>query len=476
MVELNLITLEAIEQELGGLLVDLEEGTRSPTSIPGIPNTVDSIANAHARTMDKITRQLEKKQISVDVFNRKAHDAISKNFEKAHRIGRGKALDAGDKLWLQGAVQTEMKFAGKFGNDIVNDRMVMPRKRRASLYGTSIKASFWNAKVEAEGKKDPNVRISWVMNSRVENCVDCQLLSSSSPFNIRNLPTVPQASATICRTGCQCRLTFRSGPATRKERKDFEQYGNRKAESLGDMLAPGQPPKGLTLPNKAEQFFIDDMRNQINYNRRLIAQGNLTDDELRAAIAARKEANAALIEFVEDNKLHEVPFWSVDDVIDGAHIGARAEADIFSAGIDSDTLAFLGEKDLGPITVRYSKEVKDGFKIKGKYSTPKIEGLTEEEKSKEELEKESFSRFRRGASEYVLMGKTLKDTFDIIPRLFRLMVDAKKLRMGPLQLGDAVLAKTSIWLKGPELEVEALLKKLKGDIIATPVFLARRKD
>ena len=835
MSEINLITIEAIEREATALLLDLEEAVRSPSSIPGVPSSVDAIANAHARTMDRITRQLETKQISIDAFNRKAHDAISTNFEKAHRIGRGKALDAGDKLWLQGAVQTEMKFAGKFGNDIANNRMRMPRGKRAKMYSSAVRGNFWSAKVEAEGKKDPNVRITWklacftsnsltvntehdciplkdvrvgdlvwthknrlrkvlakpinkstsehsyavligeggklvgltsdhrlwtnegwktakevalgknekkenlldhilyglwesdlrckemlglsfqkfertkekvvrgfdrfgfssgtireilcklldrntletcyagkmdlgkaewdnterfnsssqkrkskrrqnrkfavdekgrtqqvasygikagnqeselawgknkislrnlwncilqifeqrkekkilfgqmwrregrenkclslrqlreriyskkfpykngrtkeyqksfllsellegtkgstfdrdkavwllreeynkntvpirrvevgqvlllktmcepgtalydlvveedhsfvvegmIVHNSAENCQDCLLLASMSPFNIRNLPTTPQSGGTLCRANCRCHLEFQSGPATRKEREDFNQYGNRKSETLSNMLSPGQPPKGLKLPNSAEQFLIDDLRNQINYNRRLIAQGNLSEAELKEAIFARKEANAQLIEFVDQNKIHEVPFWSVDDVIDGSHIGARAEADIFAAGIDSDSISELSKKEIDAILNRYKKEVGDSFAERATYVSPKIE---EVEKTKEQIEKESFSRFRRGMGEYVLMGRTLKDTFELVGQVISSMADKPKLRMGPLRMGDAILAKTSVWLKGPQEQVDKVIENLKGNFVATPVHMARRKD
>lgn len=190
---------------------------------------------------------------------------------------------------------------------------------------------------------------------------DCLVLAANSPYTKWNLPTVPKSGATRCLSNCKCKLTVTVGALSKEELADAAEYEFRKDQSLAEMMERPEPPKGLRWPNDAEQRHIDDLRHRINVNRRLIASGDLDKKALKDAIRARRDANDALIDFLEKNDVYDVPVWSVEDVLDERDIGRRAVKDIFRHGLDGKSLDKVEKRKLAALLDRYEREVGETF-------------------------------------------------------------------------------------------------------------------
>jgi hypothetical protein len=427
----------------------------------GLPGQVDNINARHFRAVDKLTSDLEAGKISLDKFDRGMHDSITTNFRDAYSVGRGKLLDAGDEEYLSRAVDTELGYARKFGRDIKEKRLRMPRTQRAAMYGNTVEGIAWNAKVESF---PDGALIGWLLGN-AEHCTDCLILASQSPFTKQTLPTTPRAGGTICRSRCKCRLTVKKGRLTRAEREQAEMYGEHRGETLAEMLTTPPPPKGMRLPTIDERLEIDRLRARINYNRRLIATSK-DKGKVREAIFARKRANKELIEFLDKTNVYEVPLWSVDEVITSADIGMRAEADIFRHGIDGATLDLLTRREIRTLIARYERELGEKFEDLEKYKRPKL-GKGQKAEAEEEDGEE-----RR--TEYSLVAKDLPSTFTLLGQAL-LVARGKDVQVGPLS--DQLLSMTYLWVKGPHAaDVVGELEDSKIDFVAVPVEIARRRE
>jgi hypothetical protein len=256
------------------------------------------------------------------------------------------------------------------------------------------------------------------------------------------------------------------------EREEVGEYSAHRGESLAEMLEPPPPPKGLRLPRTertipdmpSEREYIDELRHRIDTNRRKVALAK-TEKAKKAAIKLRKEANAELIEFLEKEKIWDTPLWSVDEVITEAHIGARAEVDIFRHGIDGESLGLMSEREVAALVRRYEKEIGEAFEDLEPYVAPKIEA-----------EKNVLSDKQNPV---VLIGSTLEAsevvlTADDLAGTMRLAARALAAARGrPVQVGpfsDQLLRRVYAWVKGPPGEVAAVLEELsRGDIGFTAV-------
>jgi len=156
-------------------------------------------------------------------------------------------------------------------------------------------------------------------------------------------------------SNCKCKLTFTTGVLRGDELDDVDEYAARRDQSLRELAEGPEPPKGLRRPDEIERKYIDSLRNRINYQRRVVATA-VDEDVIRKAASKRAALNKELIEFTEKNKIHEVPIWSVDDVIDERHIGRRAERELFRHGIDGRSLDLVQRKRLLSILDRYEDE------------------------------------------------------------------------------------------------------------------------
>jgi hypothetical protein len=315
-------------------------------------------------------------------------------------------------------------------------------------------------------KQPEGTRFRWVLG-KAEHCPDCIVLASQSPFTKQSLPTVPKAGATQCRSNCKCKLVVARGRMSARERADAKDAKDRKGESLADMMSfPAKLPKGMRLATGLERVNIDDLWSKINYQRRRIA--NLPDGKARrAAMGARKAANQELIEFLEANNIYETPLWSVDEVIDARHIGARAQADIYRHSLDGESLDLLTDRQLDNLIRGYEDEIPTirkatktaGFKIPPEADT--------------ELPDADTPFFERGAEEYALVAPGLVPTKKLLARLLE-AARGHQVQVAPFS--DDIVSRTHVWIRGPREEVGKVLDKLKGGRwVAVPVRTVRRR-
>lgn len=325
-----------------------------------LSGTVARQAAKHAAWMETMTKQLADGQISLAQFERAVQKQIEKTFADAYAAGKGvkvSALTAGDLEYLRRATSYEFTFARRFGKDITSGRLLMPRAERAAMYGGAVSGVAWNGNIE---RQPDNTLIHWVLGA-AEHCDDCITLAFSGPYRKWNLPTTPGAGSTRCRGRCQCSLEYETGVMSRREKEQAAKYGAYKDARVWDTLAT-EPPDGMRAATAAEQGYIDNLRNEINYHRRMIAQGDeLSPDDLKYHIARRKELNAELIEFLQQEGIYEVPVYSVDDVITGADIGIRAQSDLMLSGIDGESSRLISDEEIQAMIRRYEEAINDSI-------------------------------------------------------------------------------------------------------------------
>jgi hypothetical protein len=154
---------------------------------------------------------------------------------------------------------------------------------------------------------------------------------------------------------CKCKLVYKTGVLTRREREDAKQYAAHKDQTLSELMDPSPPPPGMRRPSENEAIYIASLRMGINYHRRKIGRGGLKGKALKREIRLRKELNEELTEFVDKEKIHDVPAWSVDDVLDERHLGRQALDDLFLHGLDGSTLSLLDQERLVSILDRFER-------------------------------------------------------------------------------------------------------------------------
>lgn len=457
---------------LDGEIGDIDDGRGTEVFEAKLPNSIDNIKAAHRRAMDSASEALEKGNISLGEYNRRVHDSIDRSFRDAYEKGIGRPLDAGDNEYLRRSIGAEMGYAEKFGRDIQEKRLRMPRERRVAMYAETVDSQAWHGMVESWPDE---ARIYWRLGP-AEHCQDCLVLSSSSPFSKYNLPTTPRAGGTRCFSNCKCRLEVSTGRLTKKEKEDADEYGWRKDASLADMLAQPEPPKGFRSATVDERTYIDSLWASVNANRRIIALSSKAD-EVKAAIMARKAANAELIEFLEKEGIYDVPLWSVDDVIDGRHIGRAAEADIFGHGIDGETLDMLSQKQIENLVRRYEQELAEKFEELDIYGKPDFKEWLRKKYKVPKAEAEGKGEWTHG--EYTLVATNMPDTIRLAP-LALVAARGKKVRVGPLS--DRLIQKAYVWVKGDPADVAEVMESLtkiagerKIGFVAVPVELHGRE-
>jgi hypothetical protein len=149
-------------------------------------------------------------------------------------------------------------------------------------------------------------------------------------------------------SNCKCRLVFKQGEDAGEPQDGVfgidaylgadEMPVPMQGEGLLDWLAPGEAPEGMMLPNATERLAMDEMYNEVNYNRRLMSQLEPDSEEFMAAVQARKEANGELIDYMEERGIWDKPLLSVDEVITGKDISMVAERQLFEMGLSGDAL------------------------------------------------------------------------------------------------------------------------------------------
>jgi hypothetical protein len=214
-----------------------------------------------------------------------------------------------------------------------------------------------------------------IIHNSAEHCPSCVILASHSPYDKFSLPTTPRAGDTDCRMWCHCKLVFEQGDGAGEPKSGvfgIDAYLNpdeipvpKQGQGLLDWLRPPEPPEGLRLPVGAERLAVDGMFAEVNYFRRVMSQ---IDDEMDPegfleAAAARKEANARLIDYMEQRSIWDRPQLSVDDVITGKDIPLLAERELFEQGISGEALADENvAREVSKLVDRYRLDVGKKFK------------------------------------------------------------------------------------------------------------------
>lgn len=200
--------------------------------------------------------------------------------------------------------------------------------------------------------------------------------NSHSPYDKWSLPTTPRAGDTDCRMNCKCKLVFERGEGAGEPKSGafgIDAYLDpneipvpKQGQGLLDWLRPPEPPEGLRRPEGEERLAVDGMFAEVNYFRRLMSQidEELDPEGFLEVAAARKEANAKLIDYMEQRSLWDRPQLSVDDAITGRDIPLLAERELFEQGISGEALADENvAREVSKLVDRYRLDV--GKKFKG---------------------------------------------------------------------------------------------------------------
>lgn len=447
--DLEWLVSRAEEEAAEGLWSQVHEAKASPG--------IERVRSAHFRAMDDLTSSLASGEIDLDEFKRRVHDVIRDSFRDAYSAGRGTTkLDDADEEWLRRATEAEVGYAHKFGEEIEAGDMSDDRRlQRVGMYADTVRGIDYSGQVES---LPDDARIRWVLGN-AEHCEDCLLLAANSPYTKWELPTTPRSGGTQCKSNCRCKLVFTRGKLTRDEVADAVEFGYRRDASLTELLAGPEPPEGLRRPTAAERRYLDRLWNEVNYQRRLIASGGLDDDAMAEALAARKAANQEIIDFLQKEKVWDAPLWDVDEVIDGRHLGRRAESDIFRSGIDGLSLSKVDEDWLGSLVDRYERTIGEDFgeAAGGREPGPAV--------------------VAGAGDEFCVVADSVENTVRMLGWAL-LEARGREVQVGPLRTDLAL--RVYVWLKGRDAEVtaRALTRRVAargGGAVAVPFVSAARE-
>jgi len=303
------------------------------------------------RRMEHALDAYSKGTIGVDELENEWASAIAGAYPKAYELGArqwGETVDAEDRAWIERAVRSEAGYASNFAAQLENgEQAIGGAAARLGLYIdalASVKTAAWVRKAPDD------TLFRWVAIGDGATCSDCLTLDSHSPYLRDDLPCQPRSGCTACLGSCRCVVEIVGAgdvpPSPQVE--DLE------------ATASGVRTDG-SEPTAEERARIDDLRAQINYQRRRIAEAR-TDAERDAAIAARKQANKELVDFERERGIRSVPMLSVGEVLSGTDISPAALDGLLARGIDGTTLALSDAADARRAALDIQRRVKDLLK------------------------------------------------------------------------------------------------------------------
>lgn len=258
-------------------------------------------------------------------------DAYPKAFELGAKQWEG-SIDEDDRAWLEAAVRSEAGYASNFVSQLEDgSQAVGPSAEiRLGMYVDaleSVRTAAWVMKAPED------TLFAWVSMADGSVCVDCTILDAHSPYLRDRTPCQPKSGCCRCLSRCRCRLEIVGTSDTPVSPKvtDLE-------ASASGVTRDGQEPSA------EDRARIDDLRAQINYQRRRISSAT-TDAEREAAIAARKQANKELVDFERERGIRSVPMLSVGDVLAGTDLSPEVLAGTLARGIDGATLSLSAAAD-----------------------------------------------------------------------------------------------------------------------------------
>lgn len=118
------------------------------------------------------------------------------------------ALRTEDKRWLETFLRKEFDFWKKFTQDVQKQAGKLPYQRRVEMYVQALSSVYHTARVL---EVPPQTLFFW-KTEPAEHCVHCLYLARKGPYTRANLPTVPAAGDTQCKSNCKCRIIARQVP------------------------------------------------------------------------------------------------------------------------------------------------------------------------------------------------------------------------------------------------------------------------
>jgi len=175
--------------------------------------------------------------------NRKMKKMFRSYYTEAFRLGLTAAKGGGrvsqlsmeDKRWMETFLRKEFDYWKKFMEDarsstttkrvyppqeMKNGKLVQPDpidvpgtpdgkklnfERRMEMYVQAFKSMYNSARIISS----PPMTIYYWETTPAEHCVHCLYLASKSPFVKENLPSIPAAGDTKCRSNCHCHLRMK---------------------------------------------------------------------------------------------------------------------------------------------------------------------------------------------------------------------------------------------------------------------------
>lgn len=120
-------------------------------------------------------------------------------------------LSEEDKRWLETFLRKEFDFWKKFTDDVKEKRGKLDYGRRKELYVQSLKAMYNSARIVST----PPTTLFYWETTPAEHCSHCLYLARKSPYTKDNLPAVPAAGDTKCKSNCRCHLRIEHASVTK---------------------------------------------------------------------------------------------------------------------------------------------------------------------------------------------------------------------------------------------------------------------
>ena len=225
---------------------------------------------------------------------------------------------------LESEIARQKAFASRFAMDIArgetDEGRKIPEPTRAAMYADAMEAGY---QVGASLGAPDGTLIWWVLGEVSNHCWECPILAANSPYTRENLPSTPKSGMQPCRSNCKCHLTTRLAPGVPPPLTPEQKQGGRRFEDR--VVNPPPVPPGLRLPTPEERAVMRDREIQLNFARRKAADAEAAGRKAEAKLwyQKRKELNAEAIAYAKERGIHDVPTFSVGEVINGKDIGQR---------------------------------------------------------------------------------------------------------------------------------------------------------
>lgn len=183
----------------------------SSTSKSDILKDFVKTRNSYKRELTKNLNALVSGKLNKDEYLAKQRDAIKNSYQNSFLLG--KRFSQIDELSLSSdeiksigyQVGQEMTFMSKFADDVMNNGGRMNYSRRMQMYVDGLLPLFMFGRL---AYLPEDIEIQWLLGDTDKHCIDCLSFASNSPYNKKNLPTIPKAGGSRCLSNCRCSLNY----------------------------------------------------------------------------------------------------------------------------------------------------------------------------------------------------------------------------------------------------------------------------